>query len=308
MSNPLVSIIIPVFNRVHLIGETLDSVLAQTYTNWECIIVDDGSTDDTDTLLTKYCEKDSRFQYHHRPKGRPKGANACRNYGFEISKGSYIQWFDSDDLMHKNKLMDKLNFLQKSTANFVVCEGIEYKDTLTNVIHDWNSIFSNNPLLDHITGKINFHTNGPLFKRAFLEEKKLFNEELQRKQEWEFYTRLLTFSTYFIPLNKVLFYFRAHEDSINGKNEISTLKSRIKATNLVFKNVKSSIDKESLQALRIYFLRKNILFFKLAKNSNDIKLVLYTIKSIFIIFNFKMFVEGFVKLLYHPKILNNIFR
>jgi len=308
MSNPLVSIIIPVFNRVKLISETLDSVLNQTYTNWECIVVDDGSTDGTGELLNGYCAKDNRFQYHHRPKDRPKGANACRNYGFEVSKGDYIQWFDSDDLMHKDKLIDKLNSLQKSTANFVVCEGIEYKDTITNVIHDWDSIFSNNPLLDHITGKINFHTNGPLFKRAFLEGKQLFNEELQRKQEWEFYSRLLTFSTNFIPLNKVLYYFRVHEDSINGKNEISTLKSRIKATNLVFKNVKNSLNKKKLNTLRVHFLYKSISHFKLAKDSKDYKLILYSMKSTFKFLNFKMFIGGIVKLISKPRLISNIFK
>lgn len=87
MEQPLVSIIIPTYNRAHLIGETLDSVLAQIYTNWECIVVDDGSTDSTAELLAFYVEKDSRFQYHHRPKDRLKGANACRNYGFELSRG-----------------------------------------------------------------------------------------------------------------------------------------------------------------------------------------------------------------------------
>jgi len=54
--------------------------LAQTYTNWECIVVDDGSTDATPSILKMYCEKDSRFQYHQRPINKPKGANICRNY------------------------------------------------------------------------------------------------------------------------------------------------------------------------------------------------------------------------------------
>ncbi|WP_372938266.1 glycosyltransferase family 2 protein, partial [Seonamhaeicola sp.] len=90
MSQPLVSIIIPTYNRAHLIGETLDSVLAQTYTHWECIVVDDGSSDHTSQVVATYCKNDARFQYHQRPLDRPKGANACRNYGFELSKGEYI--------------------------------------------------------------------------------------------------------------------------------------------------------------------------------------------------------------------------
>ena len=99
MMNPLVSIIILTFNRGHLIGETLDSVMLQTYENWECIVVDDGSRDNTSKLLKSYVQKDSRFQYHHRSSKRLKGANACRNYGFELSKNlvtlclPYIQFY-----------------------------------------------------------------------------------------------------------------------------------------------------------------------------------------------------------------------
>lgn len=64
---PLVSIIIPTYNRAHLIGETLDSVLAQTYINWECIIVDDRSTDDTKEVIDSYLYGDVRFSYFKRP-------------------------------------------------------------------------------------------------------------------------------------------------------------------------------------------------------------------------------------------------
>ena len=65
--NPLVSIIIPTYNRAHLIKETLDSVLTQTYTNWECIIVDDGNSDNTEEVINSYIAKDQRFKYCHRP-------------------------------------------------------------------------------------------------------------------------------------------------------------------------------------------------------------------------------------------------
>ena len=64
MRKPLVSIIIPTFNRAHLIGETLNSVLAQTYPYWECIIIDDGSTDNSKKIIGEYVKKDFRFHYY----------------------------------------------------------------------------------------------------------------------------------------------------------------------------------------------------------------------------------------------------
>ena len=72
MSNSLVSIIIPTYNRAHLIGETLESVKAQTYSNWECIIIDDHSSDDTETIISHYTKSDLRFKYHKRPKKSAK--------------------------------------------------------------------------------------------------------------------------------------------------------------------------------------------------------------------------------------------
>src|SRR6187431_937929 len=99
MSFQVISIIIPTYNRANLIGETLDSILAQTYQNWECIIVDDGSDDNTEEVVNSYVKKDSRFQYHQRPHDRPRGGNAARNYGFELSKGEFVNWFDDDDVM-----------------------------------------------------------------------------------------------------------------------------------------------------------------------------------------------------------------
>lgn len=308
MTAPLVSIIIPVYNRAALISETLDSVLEQSYINWECILVDDGSTDATAKIIVKYCNADTRFKYYKRPSNRLKGANACRNYGFEVSKGSYIQWFDSDDVMHPNKLKLKLASLQKLGVDFVVCEGIEYKGAIVNVIHHWDSIYSKNILLDHIVGNVNFHTNGPLFRKDFLESKKLFDETLQRKQEWEFYSRLLTLSTNYSPLKEVLYYFRIHEQSINGLNEIKTLNSRIKATNLVFKNSVKYLDVNDLKIIRSHFFHKQLMHFKLAKNSKNINLIGYSIRSIFLIINLTMFFEGIGKLFRNPKILKNILK
>ena len=79
--NATVSIIIPTYNRAHLICETLDSVIAQTYTDWECIVVDDGSNDTTVEIIAEYCKKDNRFQYYQRPQNRLQGGNAARNFG-----------------------------------------------------------------------------------------------------------------------------------------------------------------------------------------------------------------------------------
>ena len=105
MTKGLVSIIIPTFNRADIIHETLDSIKLQTYEKWECIIVDDGSNDNSIMVINEFVKTDNRFKFYDRPINKLKGANSCRNYGFEKSKGEFINWFDSDDIMHENRVI-----------------------------------------------------------------------------------------------------------------------------------------------------------------------------------------------------------
>ena len=132
--NPLVSIIIPTYNRAHLIKETLDSVLTQTYTNWECIIVDDGNSDNTEEVINSYIAKDQRFKYCHRPSEHLPGGNGARNFGFKKSKGDLIQWFDDDDVMHKNKLSIQVKSLLNTKYYFSVCQTIVFDNDINNII------------------------------------------------------------------------------------------------------------------------------------------------------------------------------
>lgn len=221
---PLVSIIIPTYNRAHLIGETLDSVLAQTYPNWECIIVDDGSTDTTDIVVGSYVERDARFQYHHRPADRPKGANACRNYGFELSKGEYIQWLDSDDLLATFCLNTRVKTaIENNSFDMLICLSAAFKNELNDNCLLWNSINNNENIEDLLfrffNGDMPFHTNGVLWNRIFLKNI-LWNESLQAWQDWEFHIRaLLENARIKIFINKPDNYYRmdAKESIASGK-------------------------------------------------------------------------------------------
>lgn len=214
---PLVSIIIPTYNRAYLIGETLDSVLAQTYQNWECIVVDDGSSDNTDELMAKYMKKDSRFQYHHRPKGRLSGGNAARNYGFEMSSGEFIQWFDSDDLMHPKKLERNLEqFIEEpsivvsiSSVGYLLKDGI--KERLLN-------LSTANLYEDYVLKKIAVSCQVPLWSKTFLNERELFNPSTLRGQEYELYSELFyDIQKKFGLIKEPLVFIRKDENSITDQ-------------------------------------------------------------------------------------------
>src|SRR5690606_38330168 len=118
---PIVSIIIPTYNRSGFLGETLDSVFDQTYSNWECIVVDDGSLDATPQLMEFYCNKDSRFMYFKRSNKNSKGQSACCNIGFRKSKGTYVMWLDDDDILHKDKLLSQVKLVFDKSHTIVTC-------------------------------------------------------------------------------------------------------------------------------------------------------------------------------------------
>ncbi|MBO2544275.1 glycosyltransferase family 2 protein [Salegentibacter sp. BDJ18] len=280
-NSPIVSIIIPVFNQAILIKKTLQSIASQSYLDWECIIVDDGSNDKSVLFIREFCKKNPQFNFFQPLFKNKKGANACRNYGFQKSTGKYIQWFDADDLMHPDFLKLKQEKLENSNIDFVVCEGEYFKGSIKNIVGKWDNLQSTNPIVDHALGKINFQTNAPMFKRTFLEGKKLWNEKLLRKQDYEFFSRLLAKKPTYEVINKSLFYYRVHEKSINGRAENKSLSSLIKADLLVFNNVKEEAERlQIIQQVRQHFLRKTIARIKNAMKNSNPKAVLLGILSL----------------------------
>ena len=188
----LVSIIIPTFNREDLIGETLDSVLDQIHTNWECIVVDDGSQDSTLQVLQRYAQNDDRFKIYERPAHMPKGANSCRNFGYEQSKGAFVNWFDSDDVLHPDFMEQKVKAFTDETihATFHRNRYASFDLTIAR-----ESRFHPNSFKDFLfyfgTDQTEISINGLMWRRSFLEGKPLYNEHLSRYQDNEFNIRML---------------------------------------------------------------------------------------------------------------------
>lgn len=255
--HPLVSIIIPNYNRAELIGETLNSIIAQTYTNWECIIVDDGSTDDSAKVITGYSQKDQRIKLYNRPKTKPKGANACRNYGLELSKGAYINWFDSDDLMHPDKLKLQLQGLQSTSKLYSVCQSLVFKETIDNIIGLKSpTITSKNPFEDYLTKQIIWLTAAPIFSRKFLVENNYsFDERLMAGQEWELFTRIMyQYRDYYAIEQPPLVYLREHEKRISQSESGFLYYNYYLARLKIYRSFKSGISQSSIRYLQNYFL------------------------------------------------------
>ncbi len=213
----LVSIIIPTYNRAHLISETLDSVLAQTYTNWECIVVDDGSTDNTDEVLEAYVQKDARFKYFHRPDIHKPGGNGARNYGFLQSKGEYVNWFDSDDVMLPEKLETQVTLLHNTTFDYTICQTLMYDKVAQKALGlRCKRIVSESIFEDYITFKIFWLTQAPLWRRSFLEEYQLsFNESLKQSQDYDFHIKVLEVSQHYNYTHAPLVQVNVHDTNMS---------------------------------------------------------------------------------------------
>jgi len=212
--SPLVSIIIPTYNRAHLINETLDSILAQTYTNWECIVIDDGSTDNTGFVVGNYVSKDNRFQYYRRPSSKLKGPSACRNYGLELSKGELINWFDDDDVMMPDALQKRISFF-KPNIDAVICK-LQHYDFEKNEIFNETNISSNDTINDYLIGVVTYFVSGPIWKREFLlAQKTLFDENITNLDDWDFNLRMLYAKPNLILVEEALIKYRVHNESLS---------------------------------------------------------------------------------------------
>jgi len=248
---PLISIIIPTYNRAHLILETLDSILLQSYQNWECVIVDDGSTDNTAEILSKYVAKDDRFKYYKRPLEKLKGPNSCRNYGFEKSKGNLIQFFDSDDVMKLNCLEAKASLFTKG-LDLVICKLSLY-DFEKNVEIRESNIVTDDLIFDYFSGKIALYISGPLWRRSFLEKRSfLFNENIINCDDWDFNMNMLYFNPNYLILNESLIFYRRHNNSLSRELEKSYFEEIKNVSNLLDKHL-ILIKNNKIQHLRRFY-------------------------------------------------------
>ena len=258
MQNPEVSIIIPVYNRENLISDSLASIKAQTFQNWECIIVDDHSTDNTITQIGPFLE-DKRFSLYKRPNNRNKGANACRNFGLEKSSGKFIHWFDSDDLVHPNCLSLILEVFKKNHVDFCHFKRSIFRGEFENKFKNYKSPL-NHRKVDHrdiediVLNNLSFNTCNVIWRKSSLKSEK-FNENIIYADEWEFYTRLILNGLNGISISNELFFGGKHSDSTTHEfydNHTGRRESKIVATLIVMEELNKN--QKFSEVLYRYFL------------------------------------------------------
>lgn len=229
-SKPLISIIIPTYNAEAYLDETLASVFAQTYSNWECIIVNDGSTDKSAQIAQKWVEKDPRFRIIHKENN---GLSRARNTGIENANADYIAFLDSDDIWMPKHLSLTMKKMLVYQPDIVYSYGYQLR----------NGTYTNSPTLGITAQALNKDgvQKGKITIESFLQTNKITpsftlckKQCLIENQNFSYYKKAEDYHTWlkllfnkciFYCINKPTGYYRVVEDSLSSIDRTSTKES-----------------------------------------------------------------------------------
>jgi glycosyltransferase involved in cell wall biosynthesis len=204
---PLISVITPVYNSEKFLKSAIKSVINQTYKNWELIIINDNSNDDSHKIIKKY--KSKKIKYFVNPK--TFGAGYSRNVGTRIAKGRYITFIDSDDIWHKNYLLKTYNFLKKNNYDFVFTSYFwmnedGFKKGIFQVPKkiDYKTILKSNPI-SCLTRMYDTKYIG-----------KIYSPKLKIRQDYVFCLKILKRIKFAYGLNDPLAYRRLRSSSLSN--------------------------------------------------------------------------------------------
>lgn len=258
---PHVSVVIPLFNRINLIQETLSSLKAQTYQNWEGIVVDDGSTDGSYDLVKKIAQQDSRIKLIKRHR-EPKGAPTCRNIGAELAAGKYLVFLDSDDLLASFCIEQRLNYFQTyPDYDFLVFPMLMFEKNPYDLSFLWNVPTKEDNLTRFLRMDAVWQTTCPIYKKDSFQKFGGFDENLSYWQDFELHIRILSKNHKYkiVPSAQPDCFYRKHEmNTISQTRQLSheRLKYMIQIYQKIYQELKinNSLSKERLTSVRsMYF-------------------------------------------------------
>lgn len=244
-----ISVIIPVFNRVHCLLNTVDSIIKQEYQNWELILVDDGSTDGSIDLINSIAERDQRVRLIRRT-GQVSGANICRNIGLEASTGEFIIFLDSDDLLRKECFMNRIARIHAHPeCDFWVFSGATFNDDEKVPNKWWNLPSQMDDLSRFFMLDSPWQTTGPTWRKDFLIRIGiLWDEQLALWQDIDFHIQVL------LGMPKYMVFWNDDADYLVRSNSADSI-SRM-----------NYYKQEKIKS-RIYFFHKYLSLFRTGKIS-----------------------------------------
>ena len=260
--------------------------------------MDDHSTDNTIKVLESYQAKDKRIKWYNRPENRPKGANACRNYGLEISTGEFVIFYDSDDLMLHNKLEMALSAIKKN--DFVVTRSLNFKEDRYFEIPNYPPAGYHFNLQDFFAARFFWITDDVLIRKQAINNLR-FDETLQSGQEYNFFCQMLLCTVKGISLTEVTSHRRLHSNSIQAtqkKEELKLHTNRYDSYRKTFLLAQQQLGKPEKRFL-LKRITKHILGLRrLGKSPTELKNLLNLLKDSMSRYEFiiLLFADQFVKI------------
>ena len=220
-NKPVVSVIIPTYNRAHLIGGAIKSVLNQTYQDFEIIVVDDGSTDNTGEIIRGF--KDKRVKYIKKYKEN-KGSSVARNIGIKVARGKYIALLDSDDEWLPEKLDKQIKVLQSESPEVgVVYSNLLYIDENGKNMSKFRNPKKEGYIYEDLLGKNYVGTNSTLLiRKECFNRVGLFDDLLNTQQDWDMWIRIAKYYR-FVLIKVPLVKYRLHSNQISRNLELKII-------------------------------------------------------------------------------------
>ena len=285
MSDPVISIIIPCYNQGKYLADAVTSVRAQTYSHWECLIINDGSTDNTQEIAESLHQSDNRIRVINQ---KNKGLSGARNTGLKEVRGKYIQFLDSDDLLLADKLEHQL--IQLETTDKLALSICHYyycaeQDTQKRVYETLNLALDINvesPLNDLIIRWENSGLSIPIHcylfdAHLFKQHNIKFNTRLANHEDWDCWVNIFALFPKVFIIDKELVAYRVHDTSMSQVNHQLMYRGFLKAIKLQKIKFKEQpellvllLEKEANVKLR-YKQKKEAIAFEKKRNSKFIK-------------------------------------
>jgi glycosyltransferase involved in cell wall biosynthesis len=223
-NNIKISVIIPAYNYASFIGDCLDSVLSQTFKNWECIVIDNGSTDNTSAIVEAYVKRDNRIKYHYTLQ---KGVSLARNLGVHLSEGTYILPLDADDKIANTYLEKALSIMnQNPQISLVYCDAILFGSVNKKwILPDFNykAMLIENSIF----------CSALIKKNEFMAVNGYNVNMVEGFEDWDFWIKYLANNKKVVKIDEPLFYYRIKE---NSRNSVLDAEKQLRLRTLIYKN------------------------------------------------------------------------
>jgi len=265
MQSPVVSVVIPMYNASRYIEVTINSVLIQSYTDFEVIVIDDGSSDSGPEIVQKLIERDPRIRIEFNPEN--SGVCASRNNGYASARGRYIMFLDADDLIAPLSLEKLCQTLEQSDHSVAMAYGAIVHMDESGVVQFEPSIPGQRD--NTITGWLQFNGvgsgSGALIKRDCLEQAGLFNESMRQAEgegcaDWLFYIGIRRhFDVVYLPYPMVGYRVLGESMSSNPAHMLRALRSMYDRVRPNFPELTREVENEGAIWAGMYFLGRGVI-------------------------------------------------